>query len=268
VTAEAPPVLEARQITKRYGHVEALRGADLLVGRGQIVGLVGDNGAGKSTLVKILSGVEAPDSGAILLDGQPITIPGPAAARRLGIETVHQDLALALDLDATANLFLGRERYRRGWLRWLGLLDKGVMRREADAVFERLGVRISDTRAAVAGYSGGQRQGVAVARAATWADRLLFLDEPTAALGVRQTERVLDLIRRVRDSGVAVVLISHTLPDIFAVCDRITVLHRGQRVADVPIASASTESLVAAMTGADELDGVIARGGRDEGALR
>lgn len=246
-------VLSARGLTKSYGHVEALRGADLDVPHASIVGLVGDNGAGKSTMLKILSGVEQSDAGTINLRGEPIKIDSPSAARGHGIETVYQDLALAPDLDAVGNLFLGRERLHRGIPGWLGALDNAAMRREACETFAQLGVRIKDVSAPIATYSGGQRQGVAVARAAHWAHQLLFLDEPTAALGVVQTRHVLDLIRRVRDSGVAVVLVSHNMPDVLDVCDRITVLRLGQRVADISARDADTEQLVAAMTGAQEI---------------
>lgn len=249
----AAPVLTVRGMHKSYGHVQALRGADLDVPAASVVGLVGDNGAGKSTMLKILSGVEKCDAGSIVLRGSAISIDSPAAARAHGIETVYQDLAIAPDLDAVGNLFLGRERRRAGMRGRLGVLDNASMRREAQQTFARLGVRITDITAPIATYSGGQRQGVAVARAAHWAQELLFLDEPTAALGVIQTRQVLDLIRRVRDTGVAVVLVSHSMPDVLAVCDRITVLRLGRRVADIPAAEASTERLVAAMTGAGEV---------------
>lgn len=239
-----------RGLHKAYGHVEALRGADLDVPHGAIVGLVGDNGAGKSTMLKILSGVESADAGSIAVRGQEVTIDSPAAARRQGIETVHQDLGLAPDLDAIGNLFLGRERCKGGIAGLVGWLDNTTMRREAEQTFTRLGVQIKDIGAPIASYSGGQRQGVAVARAAHWAHQLLLLDEPTAALGVVQTRQVLALIRRVRDSGVAVILVSHSMPDVLAVCDRVTVLRLGRRVADLSIADATTERLIAEMTGA------------------
>ncbi len=248
------PVLEVRGITKRYGHVEALRGVDLVVPLATVVGLIGDNGAGKSTLVKILSGAEQPDSGELLLHGKPTTLATPVAAHAAGIETVFQDLALAPDLDAASNLFLGRERRRTGPLGWLGWLDRSGMRREASEAFERLGVQIKDVTGPIASYSGGQRQGVAVARSAFWAHTVLLLDEPTAALGVVQTRQVLQLIRRVRDSGIAVVLISHNMPDVLTVCDRITVLRLGRRVSDISIEEAATERLVADMTGASTVN--------------
>lgn len=245
------PVLRMQQISKRYGQVEALRGADLDVHPGEVVGLVGDNGAGKSTLVKVLSGTEQPDGGQILLDGQSVRFDTPAAARAQGLETVYQDLALAPDLDAPANLFLGREIMRGGAAGWLGLLDKKRMRQRADQIFSELRVQIPALTAPVAAYSGGQRQAVAVARAASWATRALLLDEPTAALGVVQTRQVLDLIREIRDSGVAVVLVSHSMPDVFAVCDRVQVLRAGRRVATFDARATTVTAVISAMTGAD-----------------
>src|SRR5581483_2842135 len=197
------PILEARQIVKRFGRVRALRGANFSVYPGEIVALVGDNGAGKSTLVKTLAGVHQPDSGEILFEGSPVSVGSPIAARELGIEVVYQDLALAPELDPAANLYLGREIPLPGLLGKLGFINKGEMRRRSDQVFHDLSVKIPDTGAPVAFMSGGQRQGVAVSRAVAWASKVLFLDEPTAALGVVQTENVLDLIRRVRDRGIS-----------------------------------------------------------------
>src|SRR5919108_6338313 len=205
------PLLEARGIVKSFGRVRALRGASFTVNAGEVVALIGDNGAGKSTMVKTLSGVHHPDAGEILFEGRRVAIPTPIAARELGIETVYQDLALAPDLEPSANLFLGREATRRGLLGKLGFLDKAQMRRRTEEAFTQLGVGVQDPTAAVATLSGGQRQGVAVARAGTWAGKVVFMDEPTAALGVVQTRNVPDLIRRVRDTGLAVVLISHNM---------------------------------------------------------
>ena len=246
----AEPLLEARRIVKRFGHVEALRGADFTVYPGEVVALIGDNGAGKSTLVKTLSGIHPPDEGEILFEGRPVSIPTPTAARALGIETVYQDLALAPELDPAANLFLGREIVRPGLLGRLGFLDKGAMKERTNEAFDSLGVRIRDRDASVATLSGGQRQGVAVGRAVTWASRVVFMDEPTAALGVDQTRNVLRLIRRVRDSGISVVLISHNMPEVLEVSDRIEVLRLGERVAQYTASETSMEELVGAMTGA------------------
>jgi simple sugar transport system ATP-binding protein len=242
------PLLEARGIHRSFGQVHALRGADFTVNQGEIVALVGDNGAGKSTLVKILSGADQPDEGEILVEGRPVQLGSPHAARALGIETVYQDLALATDLDPAANLFLGREVFRPGLLGRLGFLDKRAMARDTAQEMDRLGVRLKDAAAPVAALSGGQRQSVAVARAAMWARRVIFMDEPTAALGVVQTEQVLQLIRRVRDAGTAVVLISHNMPQVLEIADRVEVLRLGARVARFTAADATVEDLVAAMT--------------------
>jgi simple sugar transport system ATP-binding protein len=244
------PLLEARGLVKSFGRVHALRGADFTVNRGEVVALIGDNGAGKSTLVKTLSGVHAPDAGEILFDATPVSIPSPEAARALGIETVYQDLALAPDLESSANLFLGREVLRPGLLGKLGLLDNVAMRKQTESAFGDLGVGVQDVTAPVATFSGGQRQGVAVARAVTWASKVVFMDEPTAALGVVQTRRVLDLIMRVRERGLSVVLISHNMPEVMEVADRVEVLRLGQRVATFKRGEATMEDLVGAMTGA------------------
>jgi simple sugar transport system ATP-binding protein len=244
------PLLEARGIVKSFGRVRALRGADFSVFPGEVVALIGDNGAGKSTLVKTLSGVHAPDAGEILFEGDHVSLPTPEAARALGIETVYQDLALAPDLESSANLFLGREVLRPGLLGKLGLLDNVAMRKQTESAFGDLGVGVQDVTAPVATFSGGQRQGVAVARAVTWASKVVFMDEPTAALGVVQTRRVLDLIKRVRDRGLSVVLISHNMPEVMEVADRVEVLRLGQRVATFKRGEASMEDLVGAMTGA------------------
>jgi simple sugar transport system ATP-binding protein len=244
------PILEARDIIKTYGHVQALGGANFNVFPGEVVALIGDNGAGKSTLTKIISGVMRPDSGELLFDGRVVDIGSPAAAQQLGIETVYQDLALAPDLDGAANVYMGRELLKPGILGKLGVLDRKAMKTGAETAFRDLGVAVKDADAAVAYLSGGQRQGVAVARAASWASRVILLDEPTAALGVVQTENVLNVIRRVRDNGVAVVLISHNMPDVMKVADRIEVLRLGKRVAVFRREEATLESLVGAMTGA------------------
>jgi simple sugar transport system ATP-binding protein len=249
------PVLRAAGLVKHYGHVQALRGASFAAHAGEVVALIGDNGAGKSTLVKCLSGAEQPDEGQILLDGEPVRLDSPTAALRLGIQTVYQDLAIAPDLDPAANLFLGRELRRRGLPGLLGMLDKPAMRRRAIEQFDRLGVTLPSVDVPIGALSGGQRQCVAVARAVAWASRVVFMDEPTAALGVRQRERVLDVIRRVRDEGLAVVMVSHNMPEVLAVADRVEVLRLGARVAVFDAARTSLDELVAAMTGALHQDG-------------
>jgi simple sugar transport system ATP-binding protein len=244
----AVPLLEARGLVKHYGSVLALDGASFSAYPGEVVALIGDNGAGKSTLVKTLSGVIRPDAGQILVGGNPVSFSSPLDARSYGIETVYQDLALAPDLDAAANLHLGREIYR--WFRPLHVLNKTEMRRRAVAAFAELGIDLPDVSAPVATLSGGQRQSVAVARAVAYASKIIFMDEPTAALGVVQRERVLDNIRRVRDRGISVVLISHNMPEVLAVSDRVEVLRMGRRVARFTAANTTIEQLVGAMTGA------------------
>ncbi len=246
MTERSVPVLEGRGLVKTFGTVNALQGADFIVDAGTVTALIGDNGAGKSTLVKVLSGVHPPDGGTILLDGEPVSFRSPLDAHRLGIETVYQDLALAPHLDAAANVFLGRE-IRRARV----FTNKRAMRRRTMAAFRDLEVTtVQDLAVPVALLSGGQRQSVAIARSALWAKRVIFFDEPTAALGVVQTRRVLDLIRRVRDQGLGVVLITHTLPDALEVADRVEVLRFGRRSAHFERADATIELLVAAITGA------------------
>ncbi|AIJ25633.1 ATP-binding cassette domain-containing protein [Amycolatopsis methanolica] len=243
-------LLDARNLVKHYGSVEALRGASFQARAGEVTALIGDNGAGKSTLVKCLSGAEQPTSGEIRLDGRTVSLDSPVTARRLGIETVYQDLAVAPELDPAANLFLGREIRRKGILGRLGMLDKAEMRRRAVEEFDRLGVTLQSTDVPIGSLSGGQRQSVAVARSVVWASKVVFMDEPTAALGVVQRERVLDVIRRVRDEGIAVVLISHNMPEVLSVADRVEVLRLGTRVARFVASETKLEDLVAAMTGA------------------
>jgi simple sugar transport system ATP-binding protein len=243
-------LLEARGLTKRYGHVEALSGADFDVAAGEVVALIGDNGAGKSTLVRALSGSEAPDSGTVLFDGKPVQLNGPAHAHALGIETVFQDLALAPHLNPVQNMYLGREIMRRGLLGRLGFMDVAAMRAGSRKAFDDLGATVRDLGGPVGSMSGGQRQGIAVARAAAWASKVVFLDEPTAALGVVQTKNVLELIRKVSSAGIGVVFISHSMPHVMEVSDRIQVMRRGRRVAVLRTADTSMEELVGAMTGA------------------
>lgn len=244
------PLLEARDLTKNYGTVEALRGAAFTAYPGEVVSLIGDNGAGKSTLAKCLSGVEQPTSGTLLFDGEPLVLDSPNDARDRGIETVFQDLAVAPDLDPAANMFLGREILKPGLLGFLGVLDKKAMRRQAAEHFSRFGATLQSIDVPIAALSGGQRQSVAVARSVAWASKLVFMDEPTAALGVVQRERVLEVIKRVRDEGIAVVLISHNMPEVLSVSDRVEVLRLGRRVARFKASDTSVEELVGAMTGA------------------
>jgi simple sugar transport system ATP-binding protein len=225
-----------------------LDGADFSVSSGEICGLIGDNGAGKSTLVKIMSGADRPDDGEILLDGVNVSFASPTDAQRAGIATVYQDLALAPELPAASNLYLGRELMQKGVFGRLGFVDRRTMRTNSAKQFRELGVVLKSADVPVASLSGGQRQSVAIARAAMWARKVIFMDEPTAALGVIQTGRVLDLIRRVRDSGVAVVLVSHNMTQVVEVADRVEVLRLGRRVAQFARGEATVEKLVTAMT--------------------
>ncbi len=245
------PVLEAHGIGKRYGHVVALDGADLELYPGEILAIIGDNGAGKSTLIKALSGAIQPDNGELRLDDERVHFRSPRDARRAGIETVYQDLAVAPALDIASNIFLGRE-LRRGGPQGslLRMLNKGAMRREATRHFEELQIGIRSMNQPVENLSGGQRQGVAVARAATWAQRVVIMDEPTAALGVKETRQVLELIKRVRDRGLPVILISHDMPNVFELADRIQIMRLGKRVAIVTPQTHSMSEAVAIMTGA------------------
>ena len=248
------PVLEARGLVKRYGHVTALSGSDFDLLPGEILAVIGDNGAGKSTLIKCLSGAVAPDEGQILLDGEPVTMRTPLDARGLGIETVYQTLAVSPALDIADNLFLGREPRAPGIRGALfRKLDRGRMRAEAKRQMTELGIMtIQDISQRVESLSGGQRQGVAVARAAAFGSRVIIMDEPTAALGVKESAHVLELIMRVRDSGLPVILISHNMPQVFEVADRIHIHRLGRRIAVVTPKSHTMNEVVAIMTGATE----------------
>ncbi len=237
------PRLRLQGINKSFGAVRALTNVDFEVYAGEVVGLVGDNGAGKSTLIKTISGVGPPDSGEIFLEGQPVKITGPQVATRLGIETVYQDLALCDNLDVVSNLFLGREEYSP-----IRTLSEIHMERRTLQVLRTLDVKIPSVRTPVATLSGGQRQSVAVAKSLLRNAKVVLLDEPTAALGVAQTRQVLHLIRRLRDQGLAVVVISHNLADVFEVVDRVVVLRLGRRVATFDIKTTTPERVVAAIT--------------------
>jgi fructose transport system ATP-binding protein len=242
----APLVMQAKGLVKRYGQVTALDGADFELRAGEILAVIGDNGAGKSSLIKALSGATVPDEGEILLDGQRIQFKSPIDARRAGIETVYQDLAVAPAMTIAENLFLGRELRRPGLLgSALRMLDKKKMLEESVA---RMGIR-SMTQA-VETLSGGQRQCVAVARAAAFARHVVIMDEPTAALGVKEGNMVLELIRRVRDKGLPVILISHNMPHVFEIADRIHIARLGKRAAVVNPKKISMSDTVAVMTGA------------------
>jgi fructose transport system ATP-binding protein len=253
--SEPEPILEARGLVKRYGHVVALNGADFELYPNEIVAIIGDNGAGKSTLIKALSGALQPDEGELRLDGERVRFRSPGDARRAGIETVYQDLAVAPSLDIAENIFLGRESRWRGPLGFvLRLLDRRSMRREAARHFAELKIGVQSIKQPVENLSGGQRQGVAVARAAKWAKRVAIMDEPTAALGVKETRQVLDLILRVRESGLPVILISHDMPHVFELADRILIMRLGRRVATVTPQTHTMPEAVAIMTGATKAE--------------
>lgn len=242
--AGAVPALVLRGIRKSYGAVAALRGVDLDVHAGECLGLVGDNAAGKSTLSKVMSGAVIPDAGTVALGGRPVRFAGPAEARAHGIEMVYQDLSLCDTVDVAGNLFLGRERTRA-----FGVLDKPRMRREGRAMLDALGIRLPDLRADVASLSGGQRQCIAIARAAAFQPRVLLLDEPTSALAVAEVEAVLALVRRVTAQGVAVVLVTHRLQDLFRVCDRIAFMYEGAKVAERRADATNLEEVVSLIVG-------------------
>lgn len=237
-------LLQLKGVSKKFGAVQALSNVDFNVRHGEVMALVGDNGAGKSTLIKGIAGIYSFDGGEIYFDGERVTINNPRDSAALGIEIVYQDLALADNLDVVANMFLGRENIRSFWR-----LDEVSMEQASLETLESLSVTtIRSVRQVVAGLSGGQRQAIAVAKAVMWNSRLVILDEPTAALGVAQTRQVLDLVRRLADKGLAVVIISHNLHDVFEVADRITVLRLGQNVAVLNAAQTTQQEVVHAIT--------------------
>ncbi|GGJ78521.1 ABC transporter ATP-binding protein [Pilimelia anulata] len=237
------PLLRLRGIDKAFGPVQVLRGVDLDAPAGEVTALVGDNGAGKSTLVKCVAGIHPIDAGEIVFDGRAVSVASPRDAAALGIEVVYQDLALCDNLDIVQNMFLGRER-RRGLV-----LDEAAMERLAGETLAGLSVRtVTSLRQLVASLSGGQRQTVAIAKAVLWNSRVVILDEPTAALGVAQTEQVLDLVRRLADGGLAVILITHNMNDVFRVCDRIAALYLGRMAAQVRTADVSHGRVVELIT--------------------
>jgi D-xylose transport system ATP-binding protein len=252
---KSPPFLELRGVRKRFGGVTALRGVDLDVYPGEVVALVGDNGAGKSTLVKTISGAIPADEGAFVVEGRRVSLGTPHAAAALGIATVYQDLALCENLDVISNLFLGAELGTGPLPGLLRRLRQSAMQSRARETLDRLAINVPNLDRPVAGLSGGQRQAVAVGRALLWGPKLVLLDEPTAALGVHQTAQVLELVRRLADSGQAILLISHSLPDVFAVADRICVLRLGANAGTFARAEANVEKIVSAMTGGFTVEG-------------
>jgi len=247
---EQTPVIEARNITKYYGSLVALDNVSLTVQPREIVGLVGDNGAGKSTLVKVLAGAHAPSSGDLLVDGEPCAFRSPLEARKLGIETVYQELALSTELTVAENMYLGRELRRRGALGRIGMVNKRAMAEGSAERLTELGIRIRSTKVPCRSLSGGQRQAIAVARAIAWGSRLVLLDEPTAALGVEQQHHVGELVENVRAAGTSVLLISHNMPQVHALCDRILVLYRGEIIANLTKSDVTVQDIVMWITGA------------------
>ena len=258
------PVLEVKGVNKRFGAVQALIDVDFRAEAGEVVALVGDNGAGKSTLIKTVSGVGLADSGEFRFLGEPVHISGPQDATALGIATVYQDLALADNLDVAGNLYLGRESFLPGPLRSLRLLDDTSMEQRSVELIESLSSRIPSVRTPVASLSGGQRQIVAIARSLLGDPKLVILDEPTAALGVAQTRQVLDLIHRLRDRGLAVIVISHNLHNVFEVADRIVVLFLGRNAGDFRRDETTREAIVGAITGGVGLPAGVGDGSDDE----
>ena len=266
-----PPLLEVANLHKSFGPISVLRGIDLALNAGEVVALVGDNGAGKSTLIKLISGVYRFDSGEIRLDGKPLDLHSPADARRHGIETVYQDLALADDLSVGANIFLGREPVRR-WFGLLPAIDNRKIRAETDALLRRIESRIPPKARTVSRLSGGQRQAVAIARALYWQAKVVILDEPTAALAVMEREHVIQLSRRLAAEGVGVIYIGHNLIEILEVADRVAVMYRGNIVKTARADETDQQELIKYMTGFTETAGAAMRqedaGHQQRGGLR
>ncbi len=253
MTDKNQPLLDMKDISKSFGAVQALQSVDFHVYPDEVVGLVGDNGAGKSTLVKIISGVEKADEGAIYFEGKPVVINSPEEAKALGIETLYQHLALIDNLDMVGNMFLGRERVRPLLLGAIKVLKQKEMEQETVEILERLRINLGSPREKVEVLSGGQRQAIALSRAVGWGKKLVLLDEPTAALGVRESRQALELIRRLKDQGVATVIISHNLEHVFSVVDRIVVLRRGIIRGEREREGIMPDEIVSMITGADEI---------------
>jgi fructose transport system ATP-binding protein len=251
----AGPLLEARGLSKHYGTIRAVDGVDLTIGHGEIVAIVGDNGAGKTTLIKMISGAIVPDTGEILVEDKTVRIHDPLDARALGIETIYQDLALLPNLDVTTNLYLGREQLAENPLRFLNVVSRRRMRSEARQHLSQLQIRIPNISGTpVESLSGGQRQSVAIARAIVWASKLVIMDEPTAALGVAQARAVLDLVRRVRERGTSVLIISHILPHVLELADRVVVMRHGMKVAEIASEGVTQDRLIALIVGFEDPD--------------
>jgi ABC-type sugar transport system ATPase subunit len=241
--------IAGRSITKRFGHVQALAGADVEVKRGEVVALFGDNGAGKSTLLKTLMGINSPDSGEVVVRDQPVRLSGIRDAQAVGVEAVHQDLAIAPDLSVVDNMFLGHPIYRSRLLGAFGIIDRKEMAERADAALRELHIKLPSLRIPIGELSGGQRQAVAVARAVMWGSTAILMDEPTAALGARQSELVCDLMRTVAARGLGVLVVSHDLPRVMKVADRVTILWRGRTAITADPRTLTVPEVVATMVG-------------------
>lgn len=256
-TAADGPALEVRGLSKSFRAVRALDDLTMQLYRHRVTALLGDNGAGKSTLVKCVAGLFQPDRGEIRVEGEPQQILSPESARGLGIETVFQNLALIDTLDVADNLFLNRElvggRWVGRWLKWAGWVDRRRMRRECAEILAKFEVELPSQSQLVSNLSGGQRQAIAISRAAAWGQKIVMLDEPAAALGVEQTARVLELIRNLRDRGVAVLLVTHNMERVLEVCDQVVVLRQGKKVAEIPVSSTSKEELIAYIAGSKRM---------------
>ena len=250
--AEAQPILQVKDLYKHFGGLVAVDHVSLEVYPGEVVGLLGDNGAGKSTLIKMISGVYQPDGGQIVLYGSVASFSSPLEARKQGIETIYQDLALCENLDASANIFLGREPVRRQ-LGIFNVIDRAHMLEESRHVLGQLDIQIPNLRRPIRQMSGGQRQAVSIARAVYWNARLMIMDEPTAALGVAEQHKVLEIVRTLRERGVPVIIISHNLQDVFAVADRIIVMRRGRKVGERAMDETSENEVVGLIVGAEEV---------------
>jgi len=254
---ENRPILKAIGIGKNFGSVVALESVDFEIGKGEIVGLVGDNGAGKSTFIKILSGVYKRDRGQIFIDGKEVWFERPSEAMQAGIETVYQDLALAPHLDVTTNIFLGREEVKGGLRGKFGFVDRKKMKEFVRRELDHLKITIKSVEQKVGNLSGGQRQAVAIARSVAWGTKLIIMDEPTAALGVEESRKVLELIREIKNRGVSVIFISHTLPYVMDVCDRIVVLRLGKSVVDLKSGDTHLDEVVQWITGSKTVNAAV-----------
>ena len=243
-------IIETRGITKRFGGLTAVDNVSMGVNAGEVVAILGDNGAGKSTLIKMISGVHKPDEGAILLDGKPMKLESPMDALANGIETIYQDLALAENLNVSSNIFLGREKTKRS-LGVLNVLDHEYMQKESRSVLDRLEIEIPSLKNTIRTLSGGQRQAVAISRSIYWQAKVLIMDEPTAALGIAEQKKVLDLVKSLKTQGIGIIIISHQMYDVFEVADRIIVMRRGQNVATRMVSETTADEIVGLIVGSE-----------------